>query len=206
MKKAGRWALSLVSKAIVVVLAVLLLPFAGSLWNLIRPDVHGEIQVQSRIIEQKLKASERLEVTTVEESVLEAKTKVVLFGTVGTTTIRYRYTASIGFDLSKVMMTEDSDRIVFTLPKPEILNDGIEALEINRHNFFSKAIEKSVETLLAEQKNTCRKHYLSDREQNETIRKNAESAFTDTICKWLEGAGDRHYEFEILFSENSLAV
>ena len=53
-------------------------------------------------------------------------------------------------------MTTDSDRIIFALPDPEILNDGIEALEINKNNLFSKAIEKSVETLLNEQKMKCR--------------------------------------------------
>ena len=61
-------------------------------------------------------------------------------------------------------MTTDSDRIIFTLPDPEVLNDGIEALEINRHDFFSKAIDKSVESLLSEQRLKCREQYLTEKQ------------------------------------------
>ena len=87
---------------------------------------------------------------------------MVLLGTVGSTTIRYRYTASVGIDLSKVVMSEENDSIVFMLPEPEILNDGIEALQINKNNLFSRAIDKSTETLLNEQKLKCREEYISN--------------------------------------------
>ena len=151
MKKARRGALSIISRALVILLVIALLPFAKDLYRLIMPDVTGEIAVQSRILQQKLESSQRMEVTRIEEEgVLEAKTNVIIFGTVGATTIRYRYTASFGIDLKKVKMTAESDRITFVLPDIEVLNDGIEALEINRNNLFSKAIEKSVETLLNE--------------------------------------------------------
>ena len=69
-----------------------------------------------------MESSKRLEVTTVdEEGTLEAKTSVVLLGTVGSTTIRYRYSASIGIDLAKVEMSADGDSLVFLMPDPEIL-------------------------------------------------------------------------------------
>jgi hypothetical protein len=166
----------------------------------------GEIRTQSRIIEQKLESSQRLEVTSVdEEGVLQSETNVIIFGTVGTTTIRYRYTASIGIDLSKVVMIAESDRILFTLPDPEIINDGIEALEINRHNLFSKAIEKSVETLMSEQRQKCREQYLTDQAHSDRIRLDAEKAFNETVCQWLEGSGERHYEFVIRMQNEEAA-
>lgn len=206
MKKTGKWLLSLLSKAMVIILVILLLPFARNIWQLAVPDVNGEIVVQSRILTQKLESSKRLEVTKInEESILESKTNVIILGTVGTTTIRYRYTASIGIDMSKVIMTADSDRIIFSLPEMEILNDGIEALEINKHNLFSRAVEKSVENLLSEQRAACREQYLRAGQHSEKTREDAIKAFTDTICQWLEGAGERHYEFEILFQEESTA-
>ena len=206
MKKTGKWALSVISKVLVVILVILFLPYAKDLWRLIRPDVTGEIKTQSRIIEQKLESSQRLEVTTVdEEGVLESETNVIIFGTVGTTTIRYRYTASIGIDLSKVIMIAESDRILFSLPDPEFINDGIEALEINRRNLFSKAIEKSVETLLSEQRLKCREQYLTDQAHSDRIRLDAEKAFTETVCQWLEGSGERHYEFVIRMQNEEAA-
>lgn len=206
MKKTGKWIASLLFKALLILLVILLLRFAGNIRRLIFPDITAEIRTQSRIIEQKLESSKRLEVTKVdEEGVLESKTNVVIFGTVGTTTIRYRYTASIGIDLSKVIMTAESDRIIFILPDAEILNDGIEALEINKNNLFSRAIDKSVERLLSEQRIKCREQYFSNHQHAKKTKGDAVSAFRETICQWLEGTGERHYEFEILISSDSAA-
>ena len=199
MKKTGKWALSVISKALVIILVIALLPFARTWIRQLLPDATGEIRVQSMILEQKLESSKRLEVTTIdEEGVLEAKTNVIILGTVGTTTIRYRYTASVGIDLSKVVMTPDSDRIIFELPDPEILNDGIEALEINKNNLFSKAVEKSVETLLNEQKLKCREQYISEKEHSDRAWEDIRKSFETTICQWLEQYGERHYEFEFV--------
>ena len=206
MKKTGKWFLSIFSRVVVIVLVILLLPYAKNISMLLMPDVMGEIRTQSSIIEQKLESSKRLEVTTIdEEGVLRAETNVIIFGTVGSTTIRYRYTASVGIDLSKVVMTTDSERIIFILPGTEVLNDGIEALEINRNNLFSKAIDKSVETLLAEQRVKCREQYLTETRHSEKTKEDAEKAFRETVCQWLESFGERHYEFEILFSEDQAA-
>lgn len=201
MKKTGKWAFSVFTKAIVIILVIILLPYAKDLYRLIIPNVTGEILTQSKIIEQKLESSQRLEVTTVkEEGVIESKTNVIIFGTVGTTTIKYRYTASIGIDLKNVIMTSETDRIVFILPEADVLNDGIEAIEINRHNLFSKAIEKSIETLLSEQREKCREEFISDKEHSAKIRDDAILAFKETVCKWLDSYGERHYEIEILYS------
>lgn len=199
MKKTGKWILSVLSKVFVILLVIVLLPFARTWIREMFPDVTGQIRIQSMILEQKLESSKRLEVTTIdEEGILEAKTNVIILGTVGTTTIRYRYTASVGIDLSKVVMTTDSDRIIFILPDPEVLNDGIEALEINKNNLFSKAVEKSVETLLNEQKIKCRDQYIAEKQHSERAWNDIRKSFEETICQWLEQYGERHYTFEFV--------
>jgi hypothetical protein len=197
MKKTGKWFASIAAKALIVILVILLLPYAGQLFQLILPGITGEINAQSRILEQKLESSQRLEVTKVEEDgILEAKTDVIILGTVGTTTIRYKYTASLGIDLNEVVLTPDSDRIIFYLPDPVILNDGIEATEVRKQNFFSHAIDKSTETLLDEQKQKCRELYLTDPENREKVWADTQKAFEETLCKWLDSYGERHYGFE----------
>ena len=199
MKRTKRRFFSLVSRFLVIVLVIALLPFARDLYRMIIPGATGNIAVQSRILKQKLESSQRLEVTRIEEEgVLDAKTNVIIFGTVGSTTIRYRYTASFGIDLKKVAMTAENDRIVFSLPEIEVLNDGIEALEINRHNLFSKAIEKSVETLLNEQKEKCREQFLTEKQHSDKTMEDAKNAFSDTVCQWLEGSGEQHWNYEIV--------
>lgn len=197
MKKTGKWFASIAAKALIVILVILLLPYAGQLFQLILPGITGEINAQSRILEQKLESSQRLEVTKVEEDgILEAKTDVIILGTVGTTTIRYKYTASLGIDLNEVVLTPDSDRIIFYLPDPVILNDGIEATEVRKQDFFSHAIDKSTETLLDEQKQKCRELYLTDPENREKVWADTQKAFEETLCKWLDSYGERHYGFE----------
>ena len=207
MKKTGKWALSVITKTLVIILVILLLPFARQLLSFVLPDATGEIRLQSAVLQQKLESSKRLEVTTVDETgVLEAETNVIIFGTVGKTTIRYRYTASIGIDLRKVILTEDSDRIIFYLPAPEVLNDGIEPLEISRQDFFSKAIDKSIEDLMSEQRLKCREQYTDRELYSEQVWNHTVQAFQDTICNWLDSYGERHYLFEFITLEQNGAV
>ena len=199
MKKTGKWLLSVGGRVLVVLLVILILPYVRNILHIFLPDVTGEVRTQSEILEQKLLSSNRLEVTSVdEEGVLQTETRVVLLGTVGTTTIRYRYTASIGIDLRKVEMTADTDRIIFSLPDPEILNDGIEAIEIKRNNLFSRAIDRTVESLLNEQRIKCRETYVMKQEHTERIWADTVTAFEETIAQWLEQCGDRHYETEFI--------
>ena len=197
----------MVTKAAVIALVIMIVLFAADpLRDLIR-NVKGEIEIQSSILKQKMESSKRLEVTTIdEEGTVEATTSVIIFGTVGSTVIRYRYTASMGIDLSKVIMDTESDRIVFVMPEPEILNDGIEALEINKNNFFSRAIEKSVEEILNEQRIKCREQYLKENEYTERNWEDTVRAFRDTICSWLDQYGERHYQFEFVRGNTPAAI
>ena len=60
MKKTGKWLLSLLTKALIIILVILLLPMARTLIRRIMPDAAGEIQVQSMVLEQKLESSKPL--------------------------------------------------------------------------------------------------------------------------------------------------
>ena len=206
MKHVGKWLLKVISKALVIALVIMIILFASNPFRELLRNVQGEIRLQSTILKQKMESSKRLEVTTVdEEGTLEAKTSVVLLGTVGSTTIRYRYSASIGIDLGKVEMSAEGDSLVFLMPDPEILNDGIEPLEINRNDLFSKAIDKSTETLLNEQRLKCRDEYMSNSEYTERNWKDMVKAFRETICGWLENYGERHYRFEFIRADGQAA-
>ena len=91
MKHVGKWLLKVISKALVIALVIMIILFASNPLRELLRNVQGEIRLQSTILKQKMESSKRLEVTTVdEEGTLEAKTSVVLLGTVGSTTIRYR--------------------------------------------------------------------------------------------------------------------
>lgn len=196
MKKVFRKTCSLLAKALLVILIIFLLPHARTLWNRLFPDLTGEIRTQSVVLMQKLQSSSRLEVMTVEEegeTVFD--TNVIVLGTVGRTAIRYRYTASVGIDFRKVKMQTTEDKIIFILPEPEILNDGIEAVSINKQNLFSYAIDKKTETMLQEIRLKCRKEYLTNPEHMDKAWTFAIEAFEKSVCEWLDEFGERHYQF-----------
>ena len=46
MKKTGKWFASIAAKALIVILVILLLPYAGQLFQLILPGITGEINAQ----------------------------------------------------------------------------------------------------------------------------------------------------------------
>ena len=203
MKRKGKRIFRHAFRAAAAVLIAVTVLYAWKPVKSLLYNVTGEIEVQSAVLKQKLTSSKRLEVTAVdEEGVLDAKTSVILLGTVGSTQIRYRYTASLGIDLSRVVMDTDSDAIVFGLPAAEVLNDGIEALEVSKHNFFSRAVEKSVETLLNEQRIKCREQYLNEKQHSERTWEDTVRAFEETICSWLDPYGERHYRFEFVSLDN----
>lgn len=193
----GKRPLRLAFFLLFVILLVLLFPFLRQGWMNLFPDLRGEITAQSTLLKQKLESSSRLEVTTVEEEgLLEAKTSVILLGTVGKTSIRYRYNASLGIDLKRVGVREEEDAVVFLLPPWEILNDGITALEVNKQDFFSHAIDKSTETLLAEQREKCREQFEPGGGHDAELWADTTRALEETVCEWLASYGQRHYRFE----------
>jgi len=199
MKKGRRWLMAVSVRVVAALLIVFLLPFASRWARDLFFDIQGEIRTQSQVLTRKLEASQRLETVKVdEEGVLQADTSVILLGTVGTTIIDYRYEASLGIDLKKVELRTEDDRIVFLLPELEVLTDSIEALKVDKQNFWSRAIEKSTEQLLSEKREACRRYYLEENEHSPETWANTVKALENTVCQWLEGTGERHYEFEFV--------
>jgi len=196
MKKAGKWIAGILGRTIVLVLVIVLLPYAFQAAERLFPELSGRVQVESAALMRSLRASQRLETTTVEEEgVLDAKTSVVLLGTVGRTVITYRYRASLGVDLKKVELKRDGKQMTFLIPPLEVLADSIEPLEVTKNDFFSHAIDRSTESLLQEQLMKCREACLQEKEDSETAWENTQKAFRETIGEWLQAFGDASYTF-----------
>ena len=66
-------------------------------------------------------------------------------------------------------------------------------------------MEKSVETLLNEQKLKCREQYISEKQHSDRAWEDIRKSFETTICQWLEQYGERHYDFEFVKLNDSAA-
>lgn len=193
----GLWLRAVGVRVAAALAIVMMLPFATRWARDLFFDIRGEIRTQSAVLSRKLEASQRLETVKVEEEgVLKADTSVIILGTVGTTIIDYRYEASLGIDLKKVELRTEEERIVFLLPELEVLTDSIEARKVDRQNFWSRTIEKSTEQLLSEKREACRRYYLEENEHSADAWNDTVKALENTVCQWLEGTGQRHYEFD----------
>ncbi len=205
MKKAGHWFLSFVSRLLLLLLVIVLLPYCFRLAESVFPDLTGNIESQSAVLMRELQSSSRLETTIVdEEGVIDSKTSVILLGTVGTTTVHYRYHASIGIDLSRVQMKISGKNITFLLPELEVLNDSIEMLKVQKNDFLSHAIDKDVNLLLSEQREKSRAYYLDQNEHSEKAWEDTRKAFENTIAQWITRVGGEKYTitYERLAGEN----
>ena len=59
--------------------------------------------------------------------------------------------------------------------------------------------------ILSEQRMKCREAYLMDQAHFDRIAADAVKAFNETVCQWLEGSGERHYEFVIRMQNEEAA-
>ena len=163
------------------------------------PDVTGRTEREAVVLKQYLKDSKRLETLTVdEEGRIETSTNVVLLGTIGSKKIQYRYTASVGIDLTAVDVTAEGDTIIFTLPDPVILNDSIEPIKIEKNDFWSHAVDKKTESILEEEKTACRERYLTEDKYRQRIREATHRAFEETIITWMDINRENTLEYIIL--------
>lgn len=196
MKSVGRWFAKVLASAAVILLVVTLLPYALQMAEQMFPELSGAVQIESATLMRELKASRRLETERVsEDGVLTAETSVVLLGTVGKTTLSYRYEASLGIDLGQVELKRNGKVLTFLLPPLEVISDHIEATEVHKNDFLSHAIDREVEDLLEEQRQKCRAYYLQKNEHNEKAWADTKKALEETVGSWLNSYGRQGLTF-----------
>ena len=195
----------LIIRLFLLVVILLSLPQLLDAFRSLMPGATGHVERETIVLKQYLRASKRLETMTVdEEGTIETNTNVVLLGTIGKQKIHYRYKASIGIDLTAVQISTEGDTVVFILPDPEVLNDSIEPIRIEKHDFWSYAIEKKTEEILEEEKSVCRERYLNEEQYRLKIREATHKAFEETIIKWMEYNQEEALKYIILDQQSDL--
>lgn len=194
MKGALKWLGGIVGSAVTLVLVIVLMPYAGSLADTLLPDVSGLYIRNAAILSQQLEESARLETLVVTgEGVMSASVDALFFGTVSTLNADYTYTGSYGIDLEKVQLSLQGNRIIFTLPLPEVLADNIEFGQVYRDGWLDGAVrldDKEVQELMTAEKEKWRQQYLTGEHAPE-LQQACLSAFERTILAWMSQANSR---------------
>ena len=193
LKKLG----GILGKALIIVLVIVLLPYASRLAERFLSDHAGQAINTSVILSEKLSSSARLETTRISaEGVLDSSTEALALGRVQHVQITYTYEASIGIDLSRVGMKVNGNEITFVLPKAEILQDSLTPGEIVRDDFWYPLTDSRREKLLAEEKERCRERYLTDTGYDSTYWSDTVKAFEETIAAWINFDGTLTFRYE----------
>ncbi len=192
MKAFFRWLAKVVGSALTIILVIVLFPHVSKLAASLLPDESGAAIKASAILSSKLENSARLETMTVEEEgVLNYDIQAALIGSVANINVSYVYEASLGIDLSKVVMNPTGNVITFILPPFEVLQDSLTPQEVYRDDYWYPGFsDADYEKLLQEERLARRNVYLNG-EQQEALWSATTQAFEQTISAWLRGLDNR---------------
>lgn len=192
MKAFFRWLAKVVGSALTIILVIVLFPHVSKLAASLLPDESGAAIKASAILSSKLENSARLEIMTVEEEgVLNYDIQAALIGSVANINVSYVYEASLGIDLSKVVMKPTGNVITFILPPFEVLQDSLTPQEVYRDDYWYPGFsDADYEKLLQEERLARRNVYLNG-EQQEALWNATTQAFEQTISAWLRGLDNR---------------
>lgn len=188
MKGIVKWLAGIVGSALTLVLVIVLLPHAPGLLDRLLPGRSGVTVETAQVISERLKESARLEtLRVVTDGVVTARVDAAFIGTVSSVDASYQYTGCYGIDLQKVEVRIQENRLVFTLPVPELLIDDIVVVEVSRDGFLDSAVRISdaeLQELLDAEKLKYRDQYLTGDRMQE-LRTACVRAMEDTVYLWL---------------------
>ena len=185
MPRALRFPIRILSTALILALAVVLLPrltrLVGRLW----PDPARTERV-SQVLAREMRDSARLETMTIDEQgVLTATVNAALIGEVQRVTIDYDYHASLGVDLTGAEVTEKDGVIILSLPPIGILRDSLTPTRIDRQDFWYPLTEKRRIALLEEEREKRAAAALADVQGSGRLQKDTADRLQRLIQSWI---------------------
>ncbi len=203
-----RWIGRTVGSAVTIVLVIILFPYISRFASKLMPDESGSAIKASAILAENLERGSRLETLKVEiDGVLNYDIQAAFIGSVANISASYKYAASFGIDLQKVVLQREGNEITFILPQPELIQDSLTPNEVYRDDFWYPGFsDHDYEKLMENERLACREHYLSG-EQAETLWHATVDAFEQTISAWLRNIMTTsltfHYEHAEIPAEES---
>ena len=195
-----RFLIRIVSTALILALALALLPrmtrLAGSLW----PDP-ARTRRASELLRHELTQTARLETLAVDdEGILTSTVQAALIGEVQRVEIRYDYHASIGFDLEKVRVSAEGGTLTLLLPPLEILSDSLTPTRVDRQDFWYPLTESRRKRLLEEERAARAEAVLAEARGSASLRDETLQRLRRLVSTWL-GADNWLITTKLVFAE-----
>lgn len=189
MKAILRWLSKVLGSALCIILVIVFFPYLSRLAAKLLPDESGAAIKATIVLSSKLENSSRLETLKVEDDcALNYGIQASFLGEVANISLRYRYSASFGIDLSKVDMQIDGSSVIFYLPAPEVIHDSVVLQDIHEDDFWYPGFSKmDLQNLLEAEREARRNSYLAG-DQYSQLLEASRAAFEATISTWLQEA------------------
>jgi len=205
MKVFLRWLGRTIGSALTIVLVIVFFPHLSRLAETLMPDESGAAIKASAILGEKLQHSSRLETLTVDaEGVMNYDIQAAFIGSVANINATYKYEASFGIDLKRVVLQREGNVITFLLPPPELIQDALTPSEVYRDDFWYPGFsDNDYEKLMESERLMCRNRYLGG-DQSEVLWEATMEAFEQTIASWLQNSSTS-LEFHYVRAEDAAA-
>lgn len=191
MKRILSWLLSLLGSALILALALSLLPYTGKLLAKIMPDESGSAIKASVVLSSEMTGTARLETVAIEETgTLNYEIKAALLGTVASVNVKYEYRARLGIDLSQVTLRVTGNQLTFVLPEPELFLDSLTPVEIYRNDDLYPYFDDNDFQALLERERQERQAALLSGEKSQEIWDETVRMLDATVSGWLLGMKD----------------
>ncbi len=189
MKRIGKWLVGVLASVLVLVLTIVLLPYASRLVAWLMPDDSAAAIQTATVLSRKLEETAMLETMHVsEEGIMQYEIKAAFIGTVASIDAAYTYEASFGINLKEVKIDLSDDALTLILPEPTLILDSLTPTDIQSNStLYPYLDDNDVQQALEDQRLECRERYLSG-DQVEALRNATFAAMESTVLQWLEKA------------------
>ena len=179
MKRLLKWALRVLSLALILAAAAALFPYVRGWLGGLLPQAKYE-RTAALLSHEMEKAGELTAVRHTDTGVMTARTNALLIGTVQQVSVSYAYEIGLGFSLADVRLRAEEGSLIAALPEIRMLYDRFEVTDAPQvQDFWYRLTEARYQQMINDQAAACRAEYL----ENPAFREEAWSAACEALEK-----------------------
>ena len=198
MKGFFKWILRVLTISLVVILAVVMIPYVKPLIaNLLNKTNYS--QVAEILSHEMMETGKLTAVEYCDQGEMTSKTDALIIGTVQSVSVPYRYDIALGLDLSRVEVETEPDSLIIYLPSIELISDKLTVTgEAKVNDFLFPLTNKRYQDMLDAYALSCREAYMNNQTLLDEAWTSAAKTLKELFSKWIEESNNLNIRFEKL--------
>lgn len=198
MKGFFKWILRVLTISLVVILAVVMIPYVKPLIaNLLNKTNYS--QVAEILSHEMMETGKLTAVEYCDQGEMTSKTDALIIGTVQSVSVPYRYDIALGLDLSRVEVETEPDSLIIYLPSIELISDKLTVTgDAKVNDFLFPLTNKRYQDMLDAYALSCREAYMNNQTLLDEAWTSAAKTLKELFSKWIEESNNLNIRFEKL--------